>query len=596
VKLTDSDILRKLRSYFAEGDKGNRPWRTRGRRAKDFYVGKQWDEKDLALLKSEERPALTINEILPIVNLISGLQRQNRQQVKVYPRKGGNAPAADILTELCKHTADISNADYEQSMMFLDGYTTGKGWLELNISYEDDPFNGEILISRRSPFEMIEDPNAKEYDLNKTAKYIIRPFWWDKESIKMSYPKKEKEIAEGLAMMEADLGLADIKTVETDTYQEEGQIEGTDPKEFRYRVKDNWWRTYEKRRFLINVTNLEMKLIHDDNKDIIKKIMAKATVAFNPKEYRIKEIVVPVLHQTVTLGGLILENNDDPLNGVTKYPFYRFCPYWIDGYIFGGVENLESPQQEENKRASQLLHHLNQSANSGWIGPKGWEVENEEDVKAFGSKPGVSIHYNENKKPEKILPTQLSQGHLVLEEDAKSNLRTISGVNPNLLGERMTKQESGVAIRERKQQGMVTSEIVFDNFNYTLQLFNTALCDMIRKTDVYSESEIMAIVQDRHLDKVNIDTLKTFKFGKYGIKISQNPNLPTVRLENFEMLLKAVQAGLPIQAEHLIELSDLPNKTKILEDLRAQKEMLQQQAQAGGLPQGGAKPGQRGGQ
>ena len=46
-----------------------------------FYAGNQWSAQDLAKLEREGRPALTINLILPIINLLSGIQRQGRQDV-----------------------------------------------------------------------------------------------------------------------------------------------------------------------------------------------------------------------------------------------------------------------------------------------------------------------------------------------------------------------------------------------------------------------------------------------------------------------------------------------------------------------------------
>ena len=195
--MNETDIIHKINEFYKEGISNNAKWQKRAHRAYEFYKGIQWERGDLQKLEVEGRPALTINQILPIINLISGFQRQNRQQVKVYPRKGGNNNSAEILTALCKHAQDTTNSDFEQSMIFLDGIISGKGWLELGISYQNDPMNGEITIQRLSPFEIIED-TTKEYDLNKTAQYIIRTYWWNKEAIKLSYPKKEKDIALGL--------------------------------------------------------------------------------------------------------------------------------------------------------------------------------------------------------------------------------------------------------------------------------------------------------------------------------------------------------------------------------------------------------------
>jgi hypothetical protein len=39
-----------------------------------FYTGDQWSAADMEKLQQEKRPALTINLVLPIINLISGIQ------------------------------------------------------------------------------------------------------------------------------------------------------------------------------------------------------------------------------------------------------------------------------------------------------------------------------------------------------------------------------------------------------------------------------------------------------------------------------------------------------------------------------------------
>ena len=75
--------------------------------------------------------------------------------------------------------------------------------------------------------------------------------------------------------------------------------------------------------------------------------------------------------------------------------------------------------------------------------------------------------------------------------------------------------------------------------------------------------------------------LKSFKVGRYGVKVGDSPNLPTVRAANFNALLAAIQAGLPISPVYLMELSDLPNRDEIIADLKQNMERQQQMDQQG---------------
>ncbi|MBA7569152.1 hypothetical protein ES708_10890 [subsurface metagenome] len=124
-------LVGKLQKFWREAEEGNASWLDRAIKNYDFYCGKQWSPTALANLKKERRPALTINHILPTVNLLSGMERENRNDIHVLPRKGGNRMSADVFTGLSKHSMDLSNGEFEQSMQFLDGGIGGKGWIGL---------------------------------------------------------------------------------------------------------------------------------------------------------------------------------------------------------------------------------------------------------------------------------------------------------------------------------------------------------------------------------------------------------------------------------------------------------------------------------
>lgn len=570
-------------------DTRQREWRNRAKKAYRFYVGDQWDKKDTAKLDSESKPHLTFNSILPTINLLSGVERQNRKQIKVYPKRGGTRKVAEVLTELSKHAKDVSNAEYEESMAFFDAITGGKGWLGLNLNYDYDPLNGDIVIERLSPFMMDEDPNATKYDLNADAKYIIRSYWWLKSEIVMNYPKSEAEVTGGgLENLEEGLTSGETQTVETEDYREaEEEMEHPDipdaGKITKYKVRDIFWRSWSREDFLIHMPTLTAVRIHTKKATAIKELIRKGAGTFNEKQFKVIDRVVPTLHKTVTVGNIVLDHNDDPFSGITRFPFVRVCPYWVDGYIFGVVDNLIDPQQEENKRSSQALHLINQSANAGWLGEKGWYAGDKDELNKYGSKAGFNIEYHNGKKPEKQRPTPISTGHLMLSDIAEKRVERISGVNADLRGSMPERQESGIAMQLRHRQGMTVSEIVFDNFDHSTQIFNEGLVELIRNTNVFSPQEITSIIDEKNLD-VDMAKIKSFKVGRYGIKVSKNPNLPTIRLTNFHALLEARKVGVMIPDEEILDLSDVPNKEAIIDKM---KKMTQQQPPQGTVPPGG---------
>jgi len=568
--MTNESLARKMLIYCKEAKDGNSMWRERAKENYRFYVGDQWSSADKTQLDSEKRPHLTLNNILPIINAISGNERSNRKIALVYPKKGGTAKVAKLFSSVCRHVYDQTNFIYEVSQAFLDGIIGGKGWWNLEINYGEDPIDGDVEINRISPFDIEEDPNSTTYDLNKSANYIIRHFWWDKETLELAYPKSKQDIEEATEWIQANT--ADVKTFEaTDT--EEATYEdnkGVAVQLTKYRVNEIFWKSFEKRSFLVNTETLSLQRIDPTQIEIAQKLMGKN------KSLKIVERIIPILHQTIFLGRNILEHIEDPFNGVAKFPLFRFTPYYIEKLAFGVVDNLKDPQREINKRSSQALHHLNQTANSGWIGEDGWEVEDKESVEAFGSKAGVSLHYRNGKKPERLVPAPLSQGHLLLARMGIDSIKMISGINADLLGYDKTKSESGVAMETRRAQGLMVANSIFDNFDYTQQLFGEMLVEIIRNTNVFSDEEIKLIAKEQNEPDAEFEqTLKTrqsWSIGRYGLKIIESPMSMTERTARFEQLTQMAQAGLPIPPDVILESSDLPNKEEIVNGLKQRQQ------------------------
>ncbi len=543
--MAEVEKLNLVRDFWKHAEAGLRDERDRMRTGFNYYVGNQWDAADLAKLQAEKRPALTINLILPIINLLAGIQRQGRQDVTVVARKGGLVKLAEVFTETVRYCMDVNDAAFEIADCFLDGLVGNKGWLGMGIDYSDDPVSGDIKVSKVSPFDMREDPDAKEYDLNRTGKFVIRDHWMDKEAVKLNWPGKITDIDGG--------GL--------DVDPKSGDVTGNaDAGVLRYRVRECWWRSWEKRVVLINAATSAMRVIAAENAEIAH------AVANADGKWVVKEWVALVLNKTVTAGNIVLEDIRDPYSGMTAFPYFRFCPYWVDGYVMGVVQNLQGPQQEVNKRRSQALHNLNQTANSGF---KVKKILNNYDrhLAKHGSTPGVVL--DESKaggKIERIEPAPLSEGHIKVAQMSADDMKEISGANPDLLGHMMEGiLESGKAIELRQAQGMKVVEVLFDNFSRTEKLLALGLVDMIRFTDVYSDNEIRAIASEK-LGTKDLAQLRSRRVGKYGIKIESSSSSPTARYANFMSIMEIARMYPErIPAEVVIENSDLANKEGIVQ-------------------------------
>lgn len=582
----EEELLAKLNKWWSLADSYQTEWQNQAQRDLDFYLGKQWDSKDIDKLNREGRPALTFNHIRAPINLVSGYERQNKHDIKVVNKKGGSRVLAEVLTKLIKDIMDTQNGSYEKSLAFWKGIITARGWLALNMDYEEDPINGNIVIEEVSPFKVFPDPFFEKYDL-RDAMFMFKIAWLPKDKIEQTWPDKKKDL-ESLHAIEKDKQSIDYG----DDYRDSRRASGTgEEKEYKYRTKECTWIDYKKVKYLVNSRTGEIR-----NAEDWTTLKLKAMTAIFP-DWKVVERSKKTLHLTQYVGNVILQDLEDPFNGVTRHLLIPFFAYWIEGKWRSLITDLQDPQQEINKRRSQLLHHLNQSAHSGWIADED-AVADWKDVEDFGSKPGVIIKVRKNKRLDRIDPAPLSEGHLILAKEAEMAIKIVSGVNADLLGLTPERQESGVAMQLRQRQGNITIESLFDNLRLTEKILGQTLIEMIQRSGVYSKEEMVKVVIDGQEQEVQVNQ-KTqgmlgaiekiqndLSIGRYAVTVTSSPITPTARLANFYALTEMAKQGLPVPPDMIIEQSDMPNKEEMIRRLKEakkgpSKEEIDAQAQAG---------------
>ena len=496
----DLDNVTRVLVFYNEAVTGNQEWRNMALQCRDFHSGNQWTASDRQALERSGKPALTINRIRPTIGFISGQQRQNRKDIRILPLRNSSEAAATALTELVEQAMKTTNADYEQAEQFVDGTIDGKGWLYVGIADDDQDLNGRrITIESLSSFHVYEDPTADEYDINATGKFIIREHWMDIDECQARWPQANGEsLNDRLGLLNgswidklADTLLRHGDRLSFDAADDESRRTMRD--KYRLRVLECWWKNYQ-----------TVGMSTDKEAGSIIRLLkpgemakAKALAESKPDQYTYREQVTGVLCKTTIIGATEIEHVVDPFDGIDTFPFFRYTPYFATGRAGSVVDALLSPQEEENKRRSQALHHLNQSANSGWLVGK-ISTAYKAILQSFGSKPGVVVELDQcGGKAERLNPAPISQGHMDLAQAAANDIKEISGV-ANMVGYDSQAKESGLALGMRQRQGMTILEEVYDRFDYTCQLFGKFIVELIRRDmggkPIYSDEEIIKIL------------------------------------------------------------------------------------------------------
>jgi len=611
-------------------------WRELAKEDYKFALGEQWTEEEKQLLKEQNRPAMTFNKIEPMIDLIGGWERENSLRIRVTPEGGEDTLFSEIGDHLMKAIDKWTKLNFKIDHQFDDGIISGKGWLEMSISYDDDVVNGDLIFRNCSIYQILKDPDGKEYDRSDWD-YIIKLTKLSKSKLKKMYPEKASVI-DGITednigyiglndtMKEGDadnyhLGKTDMEISDESTILEEGDSA-------KLLLKECWYRKYVTKFFVFNVKL--NKLERFDSKEEAEKrreeILAEAkrqhemalqgyeaikqtamatqmmSGQVNPnamptppveEEIDVKIIKRPVSEMwlcATAAGELLQEPVRSPFAPVYEdFPFFNYFAKWYvsaeneETAIKGITRNAKDPQKEINKSKSQFLHIINTSANSGWVGDRDALLDTEwEDLKKMGAAPGIIIRKKPGSQLERISPAGVSQAHLIRKEDASQDIKDVTGVNPDAMA-MQDKTTSGRAIGLRIKQALTILSKYFRNFRFTKEMIGEAIWSVVPEVfDVHSIKKVLG-EQFMQVNQIDESYLKAFLAqiadGRYNVNITESDNSSTLRQETFEQLTELASNGYPIPPDVLIEFSSIPNSKEVIDKIK-QYMAAQQEAEA----------------
>lgn len=556
----------------------------------DFYQGRHWGQDEYDYYKSKGVEPITVNRCKAIVKTFLGMYLNNRQSIRVRPRKAGSEACAQVWTEVIKHAEDIANADYIYSEAFQRASIDGESYIVMDID-KSKTENGQPIINAMSLFDVDIDPNCDTYNINDDndyAKFAIVKRWLDKDFVEKLYPKKDvNEIIKSYtgddSLMGIDVvlgGLLDDNDSQKDAYLEDDELK----KQYRVRIRYVWWK---------EIT--DGVIIYDNMTGASKKIAKSSDKYKNIKSlkndrFRITEQPVFVLHKTTMLGKTMLDDVVSPFGDeIYDLPVFRFSPYYDDGYAMGQIDDIISLNREENIYRTQITKILNKTANSGWKVGSTANRAAADELKNYGDVDGYILDVSKfGNSAEKIEPNQLPVGLFTMSQKFEDDVKKVSGIDDASMGIDSGKAESGRAISLKQQQNSISVEIAFSNFYYTLELFGKYLLDVIRRTKCYTDDEIKAIVSESSLiDTEMIEKARMEVEYKIGAGLPQpKPLMPimpqqlaAVRPEDRPMVLDTMKQGLegaelynkryPYMKANYDEMVKLLAIEKLMEKLRS---------------------------
>lgn len=567
-------------------DRGHLDFLTKADRCAQFFAGEQWNKDDLAKLREQKRPAMTINKILPTITNILGEQINNRTEILYRPKNGSSSDTAEALTKIWMHVSQENQLPWLRSDVFRDGLVYSRGYYDVRMKF-DDSMQGEIDITQYNPKNVVVDPDADAYDPDEWNDVFLTK-WLSGQDIAILYNEEDGEYLahrEGSSYVYGFDSLERTRDRFGGLLPVAGYYDVGDKHNVRrnVRVLERQYRKLDNQLHFVDIETGDMRPVPNEwDRNKIAGLMEKAGGRLSTIKKQVKRI-----RWCVTADNVLLHDDWSPYKHFTVVPFF---PIFVYGKTVGIVEGLLGPQEILNKVSSQELHIVNTTANSGWILEANSLLNmSVEELEAKGATTGLVLEVAKGAMaPIKITPNQTPTGLDRVSYKAEEHIKSISGVSDSMQG--FDREDvAAKAIAYKTQRGSVNLTKVIDNLERTDYILARNCIDLIQ--EFYTEPRIVSIthadvtqqaetVEVNQYDEATGQIVNDLTMGEYDIVITTTPHRASLEDSQFEQARAMREIGVAIPDSVLIENSRLMRRSEIIKQMEGDKESPEAKAAA----------------
>lgn len=541
----------------------------------DYYDGEQWAEDDKIVLEGRGQAPLVFNELKPAIDWVLGEEKRKRMDFNVYGRAEDDAESAIAKQKLIKYLSDVNRIGWQRSEAFASCVKAGEGWTELCVEPDDA---GEPTITfRYVPWRnIVADSSSRELD-GSDRRYLFRDkivdfeeaaAWFPELKTKLYSVAEERDVLENVQMAESYLG-SPLNRTGFLGIGNPGMLDmGSRP---AIQLYECWYKRYESVEVIRRKGHrLHGKVYNNANEDhlaaiesgvcqVFKTVRASMRVAIFCDKFLIVDCPSPYEHN--------------------KFPFVRRTAYRKakNGATYGLIRQIRDIQDDLNKRMSKAQHAL--SVRRVTVDPTAVD-----DMATFVeevARPDAVLEVNDLNKVRIEEGVQLADAQVALAEKDSIAIRNISGVTGEAQG-RETNATSGIAQRQRAEQGGIITTTLFDNNRLAHQLEGEILLSLIEQF-MTDEQEIRIIGDNGKPEYISINSPGSTRIAdnqcdfivdeedyRIGVKAQLSDRL-------MDIATRFAQIGQPQIATSLVvmafELQDLPNRERLLSQIREMTNM-----------------------
>ena len=503
------------------------------------------------------RKMFNFNIINPIIQAISGQQRQNRKSTVVIPVHAANQKTADQLTKVLYHIHKDGAYQVYSDCFEQGALIQGLGFLSIYRTMVDDPISGDIKTRYIDMKSCLFDPYFRRRDMSDCRFFHTRQFF-DKHECALLYP----DFADQILSLPPGSSKDDRFYYMPEVYQ----IQFPNLVAF----DEYWYLASREAEFMVDVQTEECQEFNGDIED--KYVITKQ---FNKRIKFIKK-TRPTVRRTIILNDKVLVDEANPY-GLDRYSYVPCVGYFSPdtpyyAYKFRGVvRDMRDAQYLFNRRKVADLDIL-ESQQQGLKVRQGSLVTPDDGMNAGN---GRMLVYKKDAQPTDIEQMQIappSPVMLQMEEMLMNVAYRIAGIDPAAMGIEVD-DKAGIISMMRQAATARNLQRLFDQFDEFQQIAGDVMCEMVQK--LYTYGKVKQIIGEEPTAEFDNKA-----FFKYGCKVVQAPLTETQQqLELAQLLHLREMVGEAFPPDEIIECMTIQNKDRIIEKIAKNQQAMQENQQ-----------------
>jgi len=498
------------------------------------------------------------NIINPIIQSISGFQRQTRKSTVVVPVQNGMQQTADQLTKCLYYVHNNSDAYQVYSNAFEQGaLVQGIGLVSIFNDFSQDPVSGDIRLRYIDFKSILIDPFFRREDLSD-CRYIWTRQFFGKDEAANLFPMIADQI------MNASTG-----NFRDDKFYYMPEIYQLQQQNL-VAIDEYWYLATREATYIVDTETNEMQEFTGDEEDL-----RVVNMYFNGRLKVVKKPKQTVRRQ-ILINDKVALDEPNPY-GIDRYPYVAslgyFCPdtsYY--GLKFRGVvRDLRDSQYLFNRLKISDLDIL-EAQQQGLIITEGTLVTPDD---ALNSGHGRVLFRKKGSSPEDIQPMDIrppSPVMLQMEELLQNMVYRIAGVDPAAMGIDVD-DKAGIITMMRQAATARNLQRLFDQMDFMQRQAGDIITEMIQKNWTFTKIKNV-------LGEEPTPEFDNKLFFKYGCKVIQAALTETQQQLELSQILELQKMYPHLNlSDEVIDTMMIQNKDKLKEKLNAQSQAKQEQEQ-----------------